>query len=66
MDRKYIQDVFIRICRDSGFTIDYIDAAKLTGKVLKIPPFEVWEAMYIGDLQRMERIAKGEHPVCVR
>ena len=60
-DRETIQKLYIRICRDSGFSIDYIQAAILAGKVLNMHPFSVYNAFSYLDV--MEKIAKGEHPV---
>lgn len=61
MDRREeIQKAYIRVCKDSGFTFEYIKAAVFVGEMLRISPLEVWTAF--GDLRLMERIAKGEHP----
>lgn len=57
--RKTVQDVFIRVCRDSGFRLEATRAAHLAAKMLGISAFEVWTAM---DLDVMRRIASGEHP----
>jgi hypothetical protein len=61
-ERKLRQDVFIRVCRDSGFTMDTIRAAQLAARVAKCDPLEIWIA--VGDLLSMERIASGSHPCC--
>ena len=60
-DRKTVQNLYIRICKDSGFYLNYIGAAILTGKVLNISPIEVW--CHMGSFDTMQRIAKGTHPV---
>lgn len=61
-DRKMIQDLFIRISKDSGWSLDYTRVAKLAAQILGIHPLEVANAF--ADLGLMERIAQGEHPVC--
>lgn len=62
--REYIQKMFIRVCRDSGFTMEYIKATIFAGEILKISPIEVWTSF--GSLDTMEEIAKGIHPVLKR
>lgn len=59
-DRKTIQDIYIRVCRDSGFGLDYIAAAQLAAKVVGIHPLDIWIAM--PSLSVMEEIATGAHP----
>lgn len=63
-DRKLKQDLYIRACRDSGWQLDYVEAAKLAGKVLNCHPMNIWVAF--GDMKAMEKIAAGEHPACHR
>ena len=63
MDRKGMQDLFIRVCRDSGFKLDYVRAAQLAGKVGGFHPLELWCAM--PGIDAMEQIAKGEHPAAL-
>lgn len=63
MDRKEMQDLYIRICRDSCWKMDHVEAAKFTGKMLNVSPIEVWCSF--SGLDVMEQIAKGEHPACV-
>lgn len=58
--RKFIQDLYIRVCRDSGFAMEYTRAAHFAGKVGGFHAMDVWTAM--PSLQVMEQIAKGEHP----
>ena len=60
-DQKTIQAVFIRVCRDSGFTLDAAHAARLVAKTLVCHPLEVWLAM--PSLDVMNEIAAGTHPV---
>lgn len=62
MDRKKIQDLYIRVCRDSGWQFDYLDAAKFAAKVGGFHPMDVWLAM--PDLSTMRKIAQGNHPAC--
>jgi len=59
--RKLKQDVFIRVCKDSGFKLTWTNAAILAGNMLNCSPLEIWMTM---DMQTMEKIAAGEHPVC--
>jgi len=59
-DRKTRQDVFIRVCRDSKFTMDAVKAATFAALVLDCHPLEIWLAM--PDFNTMERIADGSHP----
>lgn len=59
-DRKYIQDVFIRIAQDSGFTMTGTDVAIFAGKLLGCSPFTVYGAF--GDMDTMNAIADGTHP----
>lgn len=63
-DRELTQDIFIRVCRDSGWRLDMYRAAALAAKVLGKHPMDIWIAM--PDLQTLERIASGQHPVCER
>ena len=60
--RKEIQDLYIRICRDSLFKMDYIRVAHFVADMLKISAIEVW--MAFSNMSTMERIAAGTHPVC--
>lgn len=59
-ERKAIQMAYIRVCRDSGWRMDYIQAAHFTAKLLGMTAFDIWFTL---DLQTMQKIAKGEHPV---
>lgn len=59
-NRKLIQDVYIRVCKDSGFNMHWEDAAVLTADILNIIPLEVGLAFSrMGDLNQ---IALGLHP----
>lgn len=60
IDKQKIRDVYIRVCRDSGFSMDSIKAATLTGVVVGCHPLEVWLAM--PSLDVMDQIAAGNHP----
>ena len=56
-----IQELYIRICRDSKFKIDWVQAAQLTASVLQITPLMVGLAFpYV---ERMRTIADGNDPV---
>lgn len=59
-DRKYIQDVFIRIAQDSGFTLSGTDVAIIAGKMLNCSPFTVCAAF--GSFDTMNTVANGTHP----
>ena len=59
-DRRLIQQIFIRLCRDSDFRLEPDQAAILTGQTCGYHPLEVWMAM--GSIDVMERVASGEHP----
>lgn len=58
--RKRKQDSFIRICKDSGFNMDYIEAAKLAASVVGCHPFDI-SAAFSYDLGIMRTIATGDH-----
>lgn len=60
INRKTIQDSFIRIAQDSGFTMSSIDVAIFTGRLLGCSPFTVYEAF--GDMDVMNAVANGTHP----
>lgn len=60
MGRKTVTDAYIRVCRDSGFSLPFDRAAALVGKMLNITPLEVWLA--VGTIETMKRVASGEHP----
>jgi hypothetical protein len=60
--REVITAAYVRVCRDSGFTMAATDVAHFVGNMLGISAWAVWQA--VGDLSTMERVACGEHPVC--
>lgn len=60
IDRKLVQQVFIRICRDSRFKIGVVRAASLTARTLGCHPLEIWLAM--PDWNTMDLISVGMHP----
>lgn len=60
-DRKLKQDIYIRVCKDSGFQLEATRAAILAANVIGCHPLEIWMAL---DMYYMEKIASGEHPVC--
>ena len=64
MTRTEIQNLYIRVCRDSGWQMDYIEAAKLAARVGGFHPMDVWIAM--PSLSTMREIAHGDHPACQR
>lgn len=62
MTREELRQFYIRTCRDAGWGMDHVKAALFAGRVLGVSPLEFWIAF--GDLGLMERIARGDHPVC--
>lgn len=62
--RKLAQDVFIRVCRDSGFQLDMFRAAALAGSALGTNALGLWTRMAIG-FDVMEQIAAGTHPAAI-
>ena len=60
-DRKLKQDLYIRVCKDSGFQLESTRAAIIAANALGCHPMEIWMAM---DFDLMNRIASGDHPVC--
>lgn len=61
--RETITSIYVRVCEDSGFGLDAIEAAQLTARIVGCHPLDVWTAM--SGLDAMDAIASGEHP-CVR
>lgn len=59
--RKLCQEIFISVCRDSKFSMDAVKAAKFAAAVIGTHPLVIWAAM---DMETMDRIAEGSHPVC--
>lgn len=60
-DRKQITMAYIRVCRDSGFKMNYLNAAHFAAKLISVHPIDIYSA--IGSFEAMERIALGLHPV---
>ena len=60
--RSRIQEVYIRVCRDSGFGLGAVESAIIAGKSIGIHPLEIWLAF--SSLDVMKDIADGKHPVC--
>lgn len=60
LDRKLTQDIFMRVCRDSGFTATPLMAADLTASMMKTHPLLVWATFPSFDV--MQEIAAGTHP----
>ena len=54
--------MYIRVCQDSGFGLDAVDAAVVAGRAVGIHPLEIWIAF--SSLDVMRDVACGEHPVC--
>lgn len=54
-----LRDLYIRVCRDSGFRMEASRAAILAASILGLSGIEVW--LDLG-LDNMERIANGTHP----
>lgn len=62
IERKLIQDVYIRVCRDSNWNMPWDQAARFVADMLNIHPLAVGNAFpYI---MTMQEIAAGIHPVC--
>lgn len=62
-DRELRQEIYIRVCRDSKFKLDYIQAAWLAASMLRCHPLEIWMAMPCMDV--MQQIANGDHPAAL-
>lgn len=62
--RETTRQLYIRICQDSGFTLPFHRAVKLTADVLGIHPIDVWASFPY--MQHMEWIADGTHPFLER
>jgi hypothetical protein len=60
VSRSTMQQVYIRLCRDSCFTIDAVRAAQLAAAVCNVHPLQIWLAL---DWDTMQRIAAGTHPL---
>jgi len=60
MTKEQIQQLYIRVCRDSGFQLEYIQAAILTSRVIGCTALEIWLAF--PSLGVMDEVARGLHP----
>ena len=58
-ERGLTQQLFVRVCRDSGFRLSVAQACHFTAKLRKTSPIAVWVAL---GFDNMERIANGTHP----
>jgi hypothetical protein len=59
-DREIRQQAFIRVCRDSGFSLEASRAANIAAKVVGRHPLDIWTAF--SGLDVMDRIASGDYP----
>lgn len=59
--RRHVQEMYIRICRDSGFTMHWHRAAVFAAELCDISALELWTLF--GDYKTMKAIAKGEDPI---
>ena len=59
--RDLVQKIYIRVCCDSGFTLETPRAAALAAGVLGLSPLQIWMAM--PSLDVMDKIAAGTHPI---
>lgn len=57
--RQEIMDIYARVCKDSRFRMDMIDAAHFAAKVFGGIAADVW---FASDFSTMERLANGTHP----
>jgi hypothetical protein len=62
LTRTQMQDMFIQICKDSGYTMKFTDVAIILAKVVKISAVEIW--MAFPSMSVMAEIAVGKHPAC--
>lgn len=58
--RELWRQVFIRVCRDSGFQLPMERACHLTAQIVGTHPLMVWSAFPY--MQVMHEIAAGTHP----
>ena len=59
--RKLHQDLYIRICKDSNFSLPYDRVAAMVGEILGTSALIVWLNMPSIDV--MISIANGIHPI---
>lgn len=64
IDRETIQQVYIRVCRDSGFQLGMDRACQLAARIVGKHPLDIWLAM--PGLNVMFEIAAGTHPAAHR
>lgn len=57
-DRKKKQSALYRVCKDSEFKMDCVDAAKFTAALMECSTFEI--LMAAGSFQNLERITSGK------
>ena len=60
MSRKQLQELFLRVCRDSGFSLEATQAASIAAKAAGVSPLEFWVAF--GTIDAMDKVADGGHP----
>ena len=60
VDRKTLQQIYVRVCRDRGFTLDLHRACSLAAMIAGKHPLDIWMAM--PSLDVMFAIAAGDHP----
>lgn len=57
--KEFIRQLYIRVCRDSGFTLPFDRAAHLAGQVGGFTALDVWMCMPY--MEVMVEIAAGTH-----
>lgn len=62
-ERKIRTNLYIRICKDSGYQLPYDQAAALAAEIVGTDPLTFMSDI---GLDNMKRIAVGEHPACGR
>lgn len=63
LSRHEIQQLYIRICRDSGFRLPFDQAAAVVGDMTGGSALTVWvDTGFTTDM--MQEIAAGTHPAC--
>ena len=62
-DRALKQEMFIRVCKDSGFRMEPVKAAQFSAQVLECHPLEILFAL---GWDNMVRIADGSHLAVMR
>lgn len=60
VDRQTLQQIYVRVCRDSGFKLDMHRACALAAAAVGKHPLDIWIAM--PSLDVMAAIAAGTHP----